>query len=161
MRGGLIVRRIAITAACLASLVAATTFAPHRGGASTAPTSAVASSTLAPTAGEDQPGEPIELGLAPLLLIGPAVTGAGDRPEFSWEPVAGAASYALAILSVADEPLWAWEGAGTVVILGGWPTAPTPAAPGPLLTVDSKWFVVAFDPQGLPIANSVMRPVAP
>jgi len=38
---------------------------------------------------------------------------------------------------------------------------PIPAAPGPLLIDDAKWFVVAFDAQGIPIANSVMRPVAP
>lgn len=157
----MIVKRIAAGFALAASLIAAASFAPRVGGASTAPSTTVASSAPAPDASEDQPGEPIELGLAPVVLNSPAVTGAGDRPEFSWGPVAGAATYALVILSVADEPLWAWEGAGTVVILGGWPTAPTPAAPGPLLTVDSKWFVVAFDPQGLPIANSVMRPVAP
>ena len=154
-------RRLAIITACGVSLVAAASITPQIGGASTAPTTVVASSAPASAASQDQPGEPIELGLAPVLLVGPAVTGAGDRPEFSWDPVAGAATYTLAVLTVADEPLWAWEGAGTAVILGGWPTTPIPAAPGPLLTADAKWFVVAFDAQGLPIANSVMRPIAP
>ena len=153
--------RAATITLSVASLIAVGSLAPHVGGASTAPSTTVVASVPASVATQDQRGEPIELGLTPLLLIGPAVTGAGERPEFSWEPVAGAATYSLAILTAADEPLWAWEGAGTTVILGGWATTPIPAAPGPLLTADAKWFVVAFDAQGLPIANSVMRPIAP
>ena len=154
-------RRLAIITACGASLVAAASITPQIGGATTSPTTVVVSSAPASAASQDQPGEPIELGLGSVLLIGPALTGAGDRPEFSWDPVAGAATYALAVLTVADEPLWAWEGVSTAVILGGWPATPIPAAPGPLLIADAKWFVVAFDAQGVPIANSVMRPVAP
>ncbi len=153
-------RRVAI-AVSISSLIAVAPVASRIGFASTPSSTTVSSTVAAQEASEDQPGEPIELGLAPILLVGPAVTGAGDRPEFSWEPVAGAATYTLAVLSTADEPLWAWEGPGTAVILGGWPTAPIPAAPGPLLMGDATWFVVGFDAQGVPIANSVMRPVAP
>jgi len=142
------------------SVIAPLDFLVGVGVASTAPSTTVSASTSV-AASQDQAGEPIELDVGPLVLISPALSGAGDRPEFSWAPVAGAATYSLAGTTVVDEPLWAWEGAATAVILGGWPVAPIPAAPGPLLIDDAKWFVVAFDAQGIPIANSVMRPVAP
>jgi hypothetical protein len=103
----------------------------------------------------------LDLGLAELTLVAPATSGAGARPAFSWEPVPGAASYALAVLSTDDVPLWAWYGTTTDVILGGWPAQPVVDAPGPLITVPSKWFVVAYDAAGVPIANSDFRPVAP
>ena len=129
---------------------------------------ATVSSTAATTpplsveeASTDQPGEPLDLGLAPLTLLAPATTGAGERPAFSWEAVDGATSYALAVVTTADEPLWAWQGAATAVILGGWSTPPPAEAFGPLLLGDAGWFVVAFDASGVPIANSVIRPVAP
>ena len=80
---------------------------------------------------------------------------------FSWVAVDGAASYALAVVTTEDEPLWAWQGAETEVILGGWSTPPPAEAFGPLLLGDANWFVVAFDAAGQPIANSVIRPVAP
>jgi hypothetical protein len=109
----------------------------------------------------DQPGEPLDLGLAPLTLLSPATTGAGQRPAFRWQAVEGATSYALAVVTTADEPLWAWQGAPTEVILGGWSTPPPAEAFGPLLLGEATWFVVAFDAAGVPIANSVVRPVAP
>jgi hypothetical protein len=103
----------------------------------------------------------LDLGLGDVTLVAPATTGAGKRPAFSWELVPGAASYTLAVLSTDDVPLWAGYGTPTEIILGGWPTPPGPAAPGPLLTVPSKWFVVAYDATGVPIANSDFRLVAP
>jgi len=155
-------KRVASIALTVVSLCVIAPLALHAGigVASTAPSTTMSTSTPV-SASQEQAGEPIELGLAPVALVGPAVSGAGDRPEFSWEPVAGAVTYSLAVITVADEPLWAWEGGATAVILGGWPVAPISAAPGPLLVDDAKWFVVAFDAQGVPIANSVMRPVAP
>jgi hypothetical protein len=127
---------------------------------STAPPSTAPDAGAADGSG-DQPGEPFELGLAPLTLTAPAVAAAGDRPAFVWEAVDGAASYQLAVLTAEGEPLWAWAGPETTVILGGWPEAPIPEAPGPLLQGPGTWFVVAFDAAGLPIANSVIRPVSP
>ena len=114
-----------------------------------------------PAASGDQPGEPLGLGLAPVVLRTPDVAAAGDRPAFSWDAVDGAASYMLAVLTAEGEPLWAWSGAETTVILGGWPEPPIAEAPGPLLLGPGTWFVVAFDAAGLPVANSVMRPVSP
>jgi hypothetical protein len=139
----------------LAALVGLAESGPALGSelAATPPTSVVATA--------DQPGEPIDLGLPTVLLTAPAVTAAGDRPAFAWEPVAGAATYQLAVLTAEGVPLWAWRGPTTNVILGGWPEAPVAAAPGPLLLGPATWFVVAFDDAGRPIANSVMRPVSP
>jgi hypothetical protein len=127
---------------------------------STAPPSTAPAADATAGSG-DQPGEPMELGLAPLPLTAPAVAAAGDRPAFAWEAVEGAASYQLAVLTADGEPLWAWAGSETTAILGGWPEAPIPEAPGPLLQGPGTWFVVAFDADGVPIANSVIRPVSP
>jgi hypothetical protein len=124
-------------------------------------TAAASPSPSVEEASVDQPGEPLDLGLASVTLLSPATTGAGERPAFSWVAVDGAASYALAVVTTEDEPLWAWQGAETEVILGGWSTPPPAEAFGPLLLGDANWFVVAFDAAGQPIANSVIRPVAP
>jgi hypothetical protein len=127
---------------------------------STAPPSTAPAVDAAAGSGE-QPGEPLELGLAPLTLTAPAVAAAGDRPAFAWEAVDGATTYQLAVLNADGVPLWAWTGPETTVILGGWPEAPIPQAPGPLLEGPGTWFVFAFDAAGVPIANSVIRPVTP
>jgi hypothetical protein len=128
-------------------------------GPSTTTTSAPPPSIEA--ASIDQPGAPLDLGVASVILVAPATTGAGERPTFSWTAADGAASYALAVVTTGDEPLWAWQGAATEVILGGWSTPPPAEAFGPLLLGEATWFVVAFDAEGRPIANSVIRPVAP
>ncbi len=117
-------------------------------------------SSLTGAADVDQPGEPLELGLADVELLTPATEAAGDRPAFSWTAVDGAVSYSLSVLTE-GVPIWAWQGTGTEVILGGWPVQPVPVAPGPLLLGPSTWFVVAYDAAGMPIANSVIRPVSP
>jgi hypothetical protein len=106
-------------------------------------------------------GLALDLDLGDVTLVAPATDGAGTRPTFSWEPVPGAVSYTLAVLSTDDVPLWAWNGTATEIILGGWSTLPVPAAPGPRIVVPSKWFVVAHDAAGVPIANSDFRLVAP
>ena len=118
----------------------------------------------APTSAEvaaDQPGQAIDLGLAPLQLLAPATTAAGNRPTFQWAAVEGATSYLLAILDAANNPVWAWQGAATQVILGGWDQTPPDDAPGPLITAPGQWFVVAVGADGVPIANSVLRPITP
>lgn len=134
--------------------------APPAGeGSTAAPVTSEPTTSVA--VGAEQPGEPLDFGLAPLPLIAPAVTEAGQRPTFTWEPVAGAAAYTLAVVTDTGEPLWAWQGPETTVIIGGWPETPPPEAPGPLLLGPSSWFVMALDGDGRPIANSVLRPVAP
>jgi hypothetical protein len=80
---------------------------------------------------------------------------------FRWQPVDGAVRYTLAVLTAANEPLWAWDGTATDVILGGWPGPPPPEAPGPVLIGPAAWFVVAYDATGTPIAVSDIRAVSP
>jgi hypothetical protein len=109
----------------------------------------------------DQPGQAIDLGLAPLQLLEPATTAAGTRPTFRWTAVDAATSYLLSILDAANEPVWAWQGAATEVVLGGWDQTPPDDAPGPLITGPGQWFVVAVGADGVPIANSVLRPITP
>jgi hypothetical protein len=101
-------------------------------------------------------------GLAAVTLVEPATAGAGPLPTFRWEPVTGAAGYVLAVLTQSGEPIWAWQGVETSVMLGAWAVAPADVnVPGPLITEAGVWFVAAFDATAAPIAVSEMRPVAP
>jgi hypothetical protein len=146
----------AVAAAVVAgSVVAGGGLAAESSTAATTPPPSVEETSI------DGPDESLDLGLAPMTLLAPATTGAGERPAFKWEPVDGATSYAVAVITTANEPLWAWQGTATEVILGGWSTPPPAEAFGPLLLGEADWFVVAFDAAGQPIANSVIRPVAP
>jgi len=128
-------------------------------GASGPPDPAAAPSTSLPieTTVAGATGE-----LAAVTLLEPATAGAGPLPTFRWEPVAGAAEYVLAVLTQSGEPIWAWQGAETSVMLGAWDVAPADVnVPGPLIAEASVWFVAAFDATGAPIAVSEMRPIAP
>ena len=120
--------------------------------------------TAVPTSaqvGADQPGQAIDLGLPPVQLLEPATAAAGNRPTFRWAAVDGATTYLLAIIDSANQPVWAWQGAATEVVLGGWDETPPDDAPGPLITGPGQWFVVAVGADGAPIATSVLRPITP
>jgi hypothetical protein len=119
------------------------------------------STTVEAASAADQPGPLIDVGLAPLELLEPATSAAGERPTFRWAPVSGASSYLLAVLTTDNQPVWAWQGTATEVILGGWDQPPAADAPGPVLGGPSHWFVVALDAEGQPLANSMLRPVTP
>jgi len=114
------------------------------------------STSAAPPIGQD-----IGFGLPAVDVTGPPTTGAGTRPTFSWKPYPGATGYLLTVGTATDGPLWAWRGSETSVILGGWPTQPPPAAPGPLVSDGDSWLVGALNAQGDLIAVSPIRPVAP
>lgn len=94
-------------------------------------------------------------------LCGPAPVGGGPWPAFRWDPVAGAAGYQLVVLAAAGDPLWAWTGTDTHVVLGAWTEPPTHDVPGLSLTAPAEWFVVALGAGGVPIAISPRQPVAP
>ncbi|MBU2602616.1 MAG: hypothetical protein KKA32_10705 [Actinobacteria bacterium] len=110
---------------------------------------------------EETPGTPIDAGLAPIELTGPATSGAGEVPTFEWEAVDGAARYRLVVLDGDGEPLWAWNGAETSVNLGGLPEERPADISGPIITPGSSWSVAAFAADGSPLAVSVLRPVGP
>lgn len=102
--------------------------------------------------------------LAPELplvrLLTPLATTTELAPEFSWEPVAGAVTYRLAVLG-ADGPVWSWEGGATAVRIGGF-TEDRPAGfPGPVIDETTTWSVVALDADGAVVATSDLRSLAP
>jgi hypothetical protein len=94
-------------------------------------------------------------------LLGPPTDGAGEVPTFSWETVAGAATYRLVVLDRDRGPIWAWEGAETSVNLGGLPDERPAGEPGPVVGPGSSWSVTALDDQGHVVAVSPSRPVSP
>jgi hypothetical protein len=149
-----------VTLAAVALLPVSTAFTAFA-TATSPPTTVGAPGTTAPPDGAAPAIGPIEIGLDDVVVVGPTATSAGDRPMFSWEPVDGAVRYTLAVLTATNEPLWAWDGTATDVILGGWPGPPPPEAPGPVLTGPAAWFVVAYDAAGTPIAVSDVRAVSP
>jgi len=160
MRARLIVGGLA--AALTAGAVVATLIVSTGDSAASVPssTTTTATPTSAPVAAE-LPGQAINLGLAPLELLEPATTASGNRPTFRWSAIEGATSYLLAILDAANDPVWAWQGTATEVILGGWDQTPPDDAPGPLITGPGQWFVVGVGADGVPIASSVLRPITP
>lgn len=158
--------RLAVVAAAVIPVTAAfTAYGTGPAPTTSVPTTAGAPVVTAPItaapAGPVPPIGPLESSLADVVVTGPAATAAGVRPTFSWEPVDGAARYTLAVLTGANQPLWAWDGAATSVILGGWPSAPPAEAPGPLLVGPGAWFVVAYDAAGAPLAVSDVVAVSP
>ena len=103
--------------------------------------------------------EPLAPELPLVRLLAPLATTTELAPEFSWEPVAGAVTYRLAVLG-ADGPVWSWEGPATSVRLGGF-TEDRPAGfPGPVIDGSTTWSVVALGADGAIVATSDLRPLA-
>jgi hypothetical protein len=148
-------------AAILAAVLPAAGTGEPAGSVPSSTTPPTTTSAAAPAGSAGQSVQPIDVGLAALELLEPATSGVGSRPTFRWSAVPGASSYLLAIVTAENEPVWAWQGVATEVVLGGWDEVPPAGAPGPVLGGASSWFVVALDAQGLPLANSGLRPVAP
>jgi hypothetical protein len=99
-----------------------------------------------------------DLGLPPLTLLTPA-TGEGPRPVLRWEPVEGAATYAVAVYAAAGEPAsWSWRGAGTSVRVG---FVDDPTVGGPNVVAGMTWSVLALDGDDEPVAQSNERPLGP
>jgi hypothetical protein len=87
--------------------------------------------------------------------------GAGIKPQFTWEPLDGAARYTLVLYTAALEPYWAWGGTATSVYLGGSAAAPRDDSAGPVLGPGMSWAVMAFDGDDQLIGSSVLRPISP
>ncbi len=88
-------------------------------------------------------------------------SGNGAYPVFAWETVDGADVYLLFLLEEDGGGYWAWEGADTEVILGGFDEIPAPGVDGPILLEPMQWAVVALSADEHFVASSVLRPVAP
>lgn len=87
------------------------------------------------------------------------VAGGGDRPVLAWEAFDGAADYVVAVHDADDQPYWAWTTSDTEVRIGL--TERPDTAPGPRVAEGTTWVVIARDVDGIPIASSPRRPVAP
>lgn len=98
------------------------------------------------------------LGL-PAIDVQPVGSGAGERPELTWDAVDAAARYTVTVFGPDDAPYWAWEGTQPVVRVGG-ADLPDEAA-GPALSEGMSWVVVAHDADGAPIALSERWPISP
>lgn len=107
-----------------------------------------------------QTSQPFAEGLGlPAIYVQPVGSGAGERPELSWDAVDDAARYTVTVFGPDDAPYWAWEGTQPAVRVGG---ADLPdAAAGPALSEGMSWVVVAHDADGAPIALSERWPISP
>lgn len=87
------------------------------------------------------------------------LSGGGERPMLTWDPVDGASTYLVAILDADGNPYWAWRTSDTRVRVGG--SDRSESAPGPRITKGMTWSVMAVDSSGIPIAVSARRPIEP
>ena len=146
--------REALPALLLAlALAACTSGGGGDGGAAGDPEAEPAEGSAVPRI--DAPGVEGEV-----ALLGPPEQGAGEVPIFEWQAVEGAATYRLAALDEDGGVVWAWEGEGTSVPLGGVADRPE-GEPGPVLEGAGSWSVVAVDREGRVLAVSEIRSVAP
>ncbi len=123
---------------------------PANSVAGTTPT--VIESTTSTPASE----QPLVDGFIELELLEPSSAVSDRAPVFRWQPVAGAATYRLAIVDDTG-PIWAWQGAATDVRLGGLAEERPAGFAGPVLTPGSRWSVVALADDGTVIAVSTVR----
>lgn len=105
-------------------------------------------------------GPPLVEGLTRVNVLGPPEGGAGEVPQFRWEPVEGAATYDLVVLGP-DGPLWAWSGEETEIRLGALPVERPQGMGGPVIVAGSCWSLVALGADGHAVAVSEFLPVSP
>lgn len=99
-----------------------------------------------------------DLGLPELVLTTPQA-GEGPRPLLTWEPVDGAATYAVTVYAGAGEAArWSWRGEETSVRVG---FVDDTTVGGPNVIDGMTWNVLALDSDDEPIAQSNERPLAP
>ena len=117
--------------------------------------------TTAPAAEPAETGTPFmeSWGLPAVVQLTP-VTGAGQRPLFEWEPVAGAAGYSLFVYTPDGVPYWSWAGTDSSTYLGG-AVQIDDDKPGPRLSEGMSWVVSAVDASSQRIAVSELRWVSP
>lgn len=99
-----------------------------------------------------------DLGLPEMVLTTPQA-GEGPRPVLTWEPVDGAATYAVTVYAGAGEAArWSWRGQETSVRVG---FVEDTTVGGPNVIDGMTWGVLALDSDDEPIAQSNERPLAP
>lgn len=96
---------------------------------------------------------------ATIELLAP-VSGSGPRPLLEWAAADGAAMYTVAVYAPDGAPYWTWTGPETSVHVGGNPQL-ADGEPGPSVSDEMSWAVMAFDADMVPVAVSNRRPIAP
>lgn len=104
--------------------------------------------------------EPMFAGLDGTVTLLTETSGGGLRPLLEWEPVDEADHYAAYLYAPNGDVYWAWTGHGTSVHVGGEPQL-RDGASGPSVVEEMTWAVMAHDGDGLPLAVSQQRPIAP
>lgn len=90
------------------------------------------------------------------------VDGGGPWWELAWEPVDEADGYSVTVYSPQGRAYWAWNGAETSVVVGGFDEPPpSDASVEPRLEPGMTWDVVAYDAEEAMIAQSGVRPIGP
>lgn len=119
--------------------------------------------SASPTTPSPSPDAPVEAfvpGLSDAVVVQTTpVSGGGARPVLEWEPVDGTDDYVVMVHAADDAPYWSWSTSDTQVRVGL--TDRPDTAPGPRVAEGMTWVVVARDADGLPIATSPRRPIAP
>jgi hypothetical protein len=102
-----------------------------------------------------------DLGQPTIQLATPA-RGGGPWPELAWRGVDGADSYTVTLYDVQGGAYWAWSGAETSVVVGGFASVP-PEGSGvaPRVQPGMSWDVTAHGDDGGLIAQSGERPIGP
>lgn len=114
------------------------------------------------TAADDdaEPAEPLFAGLDGSVTLLTDTSGGGPRPLLEWEAVADADHYSVYVYAPDGDVYWVWTGHDTSVPVGGAPQI-ADGAPGPSVTDGMTWAVLAHDADGVPLAVSEQRPIAP
>jgi hypothetical protein len=100
-------------------------------------------------------------GMSEVRLTAPPERGAGTAPTFRWDAVDGVDRYQLFVRDAQGRAIWAWEGTGTSVRLGGLSIDLPAGAAGPRLTAGATWLVLALGADGRVRAVSAVRPTNP
>ena len=90
-----------------------------------------------------------------------STSGVGQKPNFEWSAVDGAASYTLFLNFSDGQPYWTWIGEANSIYLGGYDSPPPADAAGPILLDGMSWAIIAFNAEGNVIASSILQPISP
>jgi hypothetical protein len=85
----------------------------------------------------------------------------GNHPVLRWRKVKGAALYVVVVQTPKGAPYWSWQGEATKIRLGGDSDDVVSNSEGASLERRMVWFVAALDGDGIPIASSARRTIAP
>jgi hypothetical protein len=122
--------------------------------ASTVPATSPETTTATPIA------PPLYPGLGDTVTLLTPQSGGGERPLLEWEPVSGADRYVVYLYAPSGDTYWVWMGFDTAVFVGGNPQLRAGAS-GPSVVDGMAWAVAAKTFNGVSIAVSELRPIAP